>query len=67
MKRIILIYSIDEFKEYETFVSEYELEQFVNDKNEYNHTFELIGCYYIGEEIVIKPEEIVTKYFVVKE
>jgi hypothetical protein len=67
MKRIILIYSIDEFKEYETFVTEHELEQFVNDKNEYTNTFELIDCYYIGEEIVIKPEEIVTKYFVVKE
>ena len=67
MKRIILIYSIDEFKEYQTFVSEHALEQFVNEKNEYNNTFELIDCYYIGEEIIIKPEEIVTKYFVVKE
>lgn len=67
MKRIILIYSIDEFKDYKTFNYEHELENFVNDKNEYTEGFELVDCYYIGEEITIKPVEIVTKYFVVKE
>lgn len=65
MKRIILIYSIDDIQKYCLFTHENEIENWINDQNEYENDFKIIDCYYIGEKINIEPIEIVTKYLII--
>ena len=65
--RYILVYSIDEFKEYKIFNEPTLMEMFINEKNEYNNNFSIHCCYEIGKEIFIEPVDFITKYCIIEE